>query len=469
MFRGLRLRMTFLYLLVAASFIGLMIAGTQRMVASYFQETTDLALRYRMAQEFRQLGLPLPPELDAAAESWSEQRGSAAQPTPIPPLLSGRGERDREEEADEGGVTTPLAGHESGEEAYDGDLAAIYTLSLDRAGNQQAISPAGASNLAPDTSAVSSALVNGHDLRTIESEGGTQVRLLTYSVDDGANRPALLQLGRPLSDQQRVLNQLKLAMGILGGGILLVMSGGGWWLAGRSIAPAEQAWARQQTFIANAGHELRTPLTLLRANAEVALRQTPQGDPRQTKLEDVLAESDHMAKLVDDLLLLSRLDSSAVAFEISEVDAREMLEDLRRQTDALAAKHAVSLTLDSCPHLNLRADAVRLRQVLLILIDNALAHTPAGGEIRLSCTVQVGKVRIRISDTGVGISPDDLAHVFERFYQVDPSGQSGSGLGLSIAKSLVSAMGGALTLTSARGEGTTAELTLPDGQPEASL
>jgi signal transduction histidine kinase len=467
-FKGLRLRMTFLYLLVAAGFTGLMIAGTHQMVARYFQETTDLALRYRMAQEFQQLGLSPPSELAAAAESWSEQRGSAAQPTAIQPTLTGRIEHDQEEEADEGSAIKPNAGHESGEEAYDGDLAAIYTLSLDRAGNPQASSMTSASNLTADTSAVASALVNGHDLRTIQLEGGTQVRLLTYSVDDGGNRPALLQLGRPLSDQQRVLNQLTLAMGILGVGILLVMSAGGWWLAGRSIAPTEEAWARQQTFIANAGHELRTPLTLLRANAEVALRQTPPGDPRQAKLEDVLAETDHMAKLVDDLLLLSRLDSGAVALEFSKVDARKMLEDLRRQTDALAAQHGVSFTIEGCPHVNLKADSVRLRQVLLILIDNALAHTPAGGEIRISCVVEMGKVRLRMSDTGIGISERDLAHVFERFYQVDHSGRSGSGLGLSIAKALVSAMGGDLTLTSARGEGTTAELTLPDGETEAS-
>ena len=463
MFKNLRLRLTFLYLLVAVLFTGLMMFGTHWLVARYFQTTTDLALRYRMAQEFSLLGLPLPTELDSAVESWAERRNTSVVPTPTSQQSVQEAEdQDGEHENEEAEHSLPIGieTYERGEEAYDADLASIYTLPLDQNGNLQTISVAGASAIPPDSAAVQNALIRGHDLRTIQLDSGSSIRLLTYSIQGDGDHPAFLQLGRPLNDQQRALNQLIIAMAGLGGAMLLILSIGSWALAGRSISPAEEAWSKQQTFIANAGHELRTPLTLIRANTEVVFRGTAETDPQRRKLEDILHETDHMGKLVADLLLLSRLDANTISLNVEPIEIERLLASLVSETEALAAEHGIAVHVDEA-HGTALADLTRLRQVLLILFDNALSHTPEGGQVRFSSSVAEAGVQIRVSDTGTGISQEHLAHVFERFYQVDREGQRGSGLGLAIAKSLVVLMQGGLELESSGGQGTTAILTLP--------
>ncbi|MEJ2012666.1 MAG: ATP-binding protein, partial [Anaerolineales bacterium] len=349
---------------------------------------------------------------------------------------------------------------ERAEEAYDGDLASIYTLPLDPGGSLQPASQSTASALTPDAAAVQSALLNGSDLRTVQLDSGASVRLLTYSMPADGENPAFLQLGRPLNDQQRVLRQLVVAMAGLGGVMLIILSFGGWALAGRSISPAEEAWDKQQTFIANAGHELRTPLTLIRANTETALRKPGAPGPVRAKLEDILRETDHMGRLVQDLLLLSRLDAGALKLEQRPVDVELLLTDLTREVEALAAERGIEVTLESSAG-SAFADETRLRQVLLILFDNALAHTPAGGQITFRSRHQDRHVLLEITDSGTGIRREHLERVFERFFQAEPRGSSGSGLGLSIAKSLAEAMDGELELYSREGEGTTARLTLP--------
>ncbi|MFN2148719.1 MAG: sensor histidine kinase [Anaerolineales bacterium] len=463
MFRGLRLRLTFLYLLVAALFTALMMLGTHWLVARYFQTTTDLALRYRMAQEFSLLGLSLPTELDSAVEAWTERQNTNIKPTQITQQPAAAHE-DSEQEHEESEHTLSPANedYERAEEAYDSNLASIYTLPLDQEGNLQAVSAPSASLIPPDAAAVQGALLHGDDLRTIELDSGTRIRLLTYSIRGEGDHPAFLQLGRLLNDQQRALNQLVIAMAGLGGGMLLVLSIGSWSLAGRSISPAEEAWSKQQAFIANAGHELRTPLTWIRANTEVLLRGTERLDPRRGKLEDILQETDHMGKLIADLLLLSRLDAHAVSLETVPVDTKQLLSDLAREMEALAAERKVTIHVDAVPGAAL-ADPTRLRQVLIILLDNALEHTPEGGQIRFSNALTPVQIQIQVRDTGSGIPPEHLAHVFERFYQAERNGRSGSGLGLAIAKSLVNVMNGELELRSAEGEGTTAVVTLPAG------
>ena len=141
MFRGLRLRLTLLYLLVALAFTALMMLGTHQLVARYFQATTDLALRYRMAQEFTLLGIPLPSELNLAVEMWSQRRASPP-PTQIlhqPVELEDEGE-EHESETNEHEQLAEAGLDEQGEEAYDGELASIYTLPLDDLGQLQAVS-----------------------------------------------------------------------------------------------------------------------------------------------------------------------------------------------------------------------------------------------------------------------------------------------------------------------------------------
>jgi signal transduction histidine kinase len=246
----------------------------------------------------------------------------------------------------------------------------------------------------------------------------------------------------------------------------VLMGAASWWLAGRSIRPAQQAWKHQQSFVANASHELRTPLTLLRASAEVALRGLPAGDTdNRGLLGDVLQECDHMSKLVADLLLLSRLDAGHMPMERTRIMLPQLFADVERQVGRLAEERGVRVTADGVSGAAW-GDPTRVRQVLLILIDNALRHTPPGGAIRLAARAGGRLAHITVADTGCGIAPEHLPHVFERFYRADRAGRddSGSGLGLSIVKALVEAQGGQITIESQVGQGTTVVVALPGAE-----
>jgi len=241
----------------------------------------------------------------------------------------------------------------------------------------------------------------------------------------------------------------------------VALTGASWWLAGRSLLPAEQAWEKQQVFVANASHELRAPLTLIRASAEVARRGLAEGDGSGELLGDILVEADHMSKLVDDLLLLSRLDAGRLKLERQQILMSDLLPEIARQVNRVAEERRISLQQGETGGSAL-ADPTRLRQVLLILLDNAMTHTPDGGLVRLGSRVEGRFVMLEVSDTGRGVPAEDLPRVFERFYRADKG--NGSGLGLAIAKSLVEAQNGQLRLESREGLGTKAIISLPSAE-----
>jgi signal transduction histidine kinase len=241
----------------------------------------------------------------------------------------------------------------------------------------------------------------------------------------------------------------------------LFVGGASWWVAGRSLAPARRAWDRQQAFVANASHELRTPLTLVRASAEVARRGLAENDRRYTQLGDILDECDHMSRLVDDLLLLSRLDANTLPLLRQPVAVAELLTGLQRQVGRVAEAQQVQLEAGPMAG-TLLGDPDRVRQVLLILLDNALQHTPVGGRIRMEADVRGRWVEVKVSDTGAGIAPEHLPHVFERFHRAAGKAEGrGAGLGLAIARALVTAQGGQIELASQVGRGTVALVRWP--------
>jgi signal transduction histidine kinase len=243
---------------------------------------------------------------------------------------------------------------------------------------------------------------------------------------------------------------------------VLLLSASSWWLAGRSLRPVQQSWERQQTFVANASHELRTPLTLMRASAEVALRGLPHQDAdRRELLGDVLHETDHMSKLVEELLLLSRLDAGRLNVDRQPIAVPDLLADVQRQIGRLADERGVRLCAGALSGVVL-ADPTHLRQVLLIVLDNALRHTPKGGQVQIESQARGRQIAIVVGDTGAGIAPAHLPHVFERFYRADSArGSNGSGLGLSIAKGLIEAQHGQIMIASEQGKGTQVTIMLP--------
>ncbi|HLC03406.1 MAG TPA: HAMP domain-containing sensor histidine kinase [Anaerolineales bacterium] len=198
---------------------------------------------------------------------------------------------------------------------------------------------------------------------------------------------------------------------------------------------------------------------MLRASAEVAERGLAENDDRRALLHDILTDADHMAKLVEDLLLLSRLDAGRLKLEQEPIQMGEVLPEIARQVSRVAEDKGIALELEQTAGVVL-ADPTRLRQVLLILLDNALTHTPEGGRIRLDSRMEEKQVSLSVGDTGMGVAPADLPHLFERFYRADID-QGGSGLGLAIARSLVEAQNGVLRLESLEGVGTKAMISLP--------
>lgn len=524
MFKGLRLQLTLLYLFSALTLIGLVGGGGYVIVARYFQDVTDLALQHKMAHEFHSLDAPLPSDLIPADRDWSIVRQDAAPlgRAPQPVLLSEaqvmrivqqmyghrkierikldnedgqlvydvyfadaseiyvdayRGEvltytsddaaaaiqqsRDRDDTAHGRPTALDTARTTVEIESYDAEIAAIFVLPLNAQG-QLLLDPGPyAFPLTPNMAAFQNAIANGSDLRTTIAPDGQQIRILTYKLtrDDG---PAALQLGRTLTDQEHVLRQLLLVVLVLSGVSIVLLGAGSWWLAGSALQPAQQAWERQQTFIANASHELRTPLTLIRASTEVALRSIDPDDSNQREvLGDVLVEADHMRRLVDDLLILSRLDSGSLQIERHPLDLRQFLDDIQRQVERMSTEQGIRVNLGQIAG-SVLADDDRLRQVLLILLDNAIRHTPAGGQITLSAAVHGATVQIEVADEGCGIPPEHLPHIFERFYRADAARgvSNNAGLGLPIAKGLIEAQRGKIRIASTLDRGTTITLTL---------
>jgi two-component system, OmpR family, sensor histidine kinase VicK len=223
--------------------------------------------------------------------------------------------------------------------------------------------------------------------------------------------------------------------------------------------------SRQKTdFLADVSHELRTPLTVLRGNAQVGLALGADGEQKQL-LEEVVEESRRMSRMVEDLLFLSRSDSSLPAMEPETVSAVPLLSEISGRAGMLAREKGGVLKTDLGAEGSLRADSSRLSQAVLILVDNALKYGPPGGTVTLRSSVnRRGELVISVEDEGPGIPKDDLPRIFERFYRVDKARSrrmGGTGLGLPIAKTIVEAHEGHVTAESRPGRGTRMSIHLP--------
>ena len=250
------------------------------------------------------------------------------------------------------------------------------------------------------------------------------------------------------------------------------------------LAELQEAYRRQQRFVADASHELRAPITSIRCNLDL-LAKAPDLAPGEATaaLTDARAESDRMGRLVNDLLTLARADSLAqesgvesngymrAQKHVERVDLDSLMLEVYRQYRALDERdldeektHRPRLILQDITPAQARGDADKLKQALVALLENALKYTPYEGTVTLSLTTQGGNALLSICDTGIGISPEDLPHIFERFYRADPArsrDRGGSGLGLAIVKSIVEEHGGTISVESTPGKGSTFRVKLP--------
>ena len=226
----------------------------------------------------------------------------------------------------------------------------------------------------------------------------------------------------------------------------------------------ERAVTGSKQFVADASHELRTPLTVMRGELEGLAQAPGLGGETREAVGSVLEEVDRLAEIVEGLLALSRLDSGEAPGEWTRFDLAELAADTADQMSLLALDKAVTLTSTSDGGVTVEGDRARLKQVVVNLLDNAIKYTPAQGRVELAVQAEGNEALLEVKDSGIGIPPEALAHVFQRFYRVDGARsreQGGAGLGLSIVQSICSAHGAAVEVMSEPGAGTTFRVRLP--------
>lgn len=293
---------------------------------------------------------------------------------------------------------------------------------------------------------------------SVTTEGGEDLRVRVQPVVG----QAYIVVARSIEPEKQALSRLILVLaagGILG---LALASGGGFLLSGRALRPIQSAMDAQRTFVADASHELRTPLSLIRANAEIMKREGA-GESAES-VDDIIKETDHLSYLVGQMLTLARADVRESPFLSEDVDLSRLAGDIVREAQVLAREKAITLTYEGEGGLHVAGDEQRLREVLLILLDNALKYSDEGGIVTVRLAAAGTGVRLAVADHGHGIPAADLPHVFDRFYRVDKARSremGGTGLGLAIARWIAQEHGGTIHLESTAGVGTTVTVELP--------
>jgi heavy metal sensor kinase len=332
------------------------------------------------------------------------------------------------------------------------------------------------------------------------------IRVLSAVVPAG-----VIQIGIPVDEFLEMLDGFTWTALIASPLLLIGASIGGYWMSRRALAPVEQiaqtaadiearnlakrlplsgsgdeldhlsatlngmfarlerAFRRITQFTADASHELRTPAAIIRTTAEVTRRKPRTAAEYEAALDRILVESVRTTALIEDLMLLARADSRVEDIAPEPVAMMELVREACGGAGALARAAGIQLSTNELQECTVHGDPAALRRTLLILLDNAIKYSKPGGsvEVRLdSPSDRRSTVVLQVRDNGIGIGPEDLPHIFERFYRAsrDRSRKvEGVGLGLSIAQSIAHQHGGELEIESTTGVGTTARLSLPAG------
>jgi len=310
-----------------------------------------------------------------------------------------------------------------------------------------------------------------------EGPDGARYRMATVRIERQGKFVCYSQVGILIRDRDRPLRQL--IFWLAGCGAVALLLGGlglnyviRQWAAPLAAAfnelldRLEAAHASQHRFVADASHELRTPLAALRAEIEIALRRERAPADYQRTLDSNRHELERLSSLVENLLALAALDSTKTQQEKSPVDLALVCRDVAEQLSPLAAAQNVRLQLELSENVTIPGDVFSLERAVRNLVENAIRHTPAGEQIVIRASVPSGEARIEVIDAGVGIAPEHLPRLFDRFYRVYTARtrtHGGAGLGLSIVKAIIKAHGGTVSVQSKLGVGSTFTLRLPAG------
>ncbi len=290
------------------------------------------------------------------------------------------------------------------------------------------------------------------------------------AIYQGDKVVAVFYIGKDISFYDQLVHQLLVTLvtlGILFLGIAFLLS---YFMSKRAMVPIRTSFNRQREFVADASHELRTPLSILHSSLDVL--EMEEGDYMSEFSRNVLFtmkdEVRRMTNLVGDLLTLARSDSGVPDLRYESFDLIPSAEQLVRSTQTLADSKNIRLHLHTPTAITVHGDHERLKQLLYILLDNAIKYTPNGGEVTLTLSEQTYDKQpalcIAVQDTGVGIPLGEQKHIFDRFYRVDKNRSrqmGGTGLGLAIAKWIVEAHHGTIQVSSTPGQGSTFTVLIP--------
>ena len=342
---------------------------------------------------------------------------------------------------------------------------------------------------------------------TVLSVDDQEVRLYSRTLMSADKPVAVIQVGESLARLHTLLHQLVAALLVVGGLVLAFCALGSYWLSGRSFAPMKRlaetarkiqagdlhqrvpvppvrdemqylaltlnamldsldaSFSRQRRFVADASHELRTPVAVIRNKAEVALLRSRSPHEYGAALQSIHAETERLSHLINDLLALARGDEGQARFEREAVRLDALVEAVVANAQGLAEEHGIHLVVHPLQPVRLLGDEARLIQVIMNLLDNAIRYTNPGGQVQIRLSATQGAAHLAVQDTGIGIAPEHLPHLFERFYRADPSrrrtGGSGTGLGLAIVDWIVCTHGGSVEVRSQVGQGSLFTVTLP--------
>ena len=318
----------------------------------------------------------------------------------------------------------------------------------------------------PNTDGLAAARAGGPDIRLATVER-TPVRIWSeMAVRDAI--PYVVQVVQDRTAEQRTLDVLLVVL--VGGGLLAVLVAAlvGALYARRALVPIREslgarraALERQREFAADASHELRTPLTVINSSVEYLQRnETKPVAEVGSALVDIADEVRHLTGLVDDLLLLARSDSGAVELERRPLDLGSVAAEAVSGISQLAARRDVRIEVDPEPA-PILGDELRLRQLVLILVDNAVRHSPDGATVRVQVRQADGAAWLRVEDQGPGVRPEDRAHVFDRFWKAPGTASGGAGLGLAIAAWIAERHAGSISVEGVQPSGARFIVRLP--------
>ncbi len=358
--------------------------------------------------------------------------------------------------------------------------------------------------------ALEAAFAGDATFESAKFRGESPIRLLSVPIRQGADLVNVVQVGTSLRPVEHVLRRLLAVFALAVPLMLGVALVGGWFLAGRALKPVEAVTVAAQRiaagdlsqrlaappspdeigrlvatfndmiarldasfqqvrrFSADASHELRTPLTVMKGETDLALRRPRAAEDYRLVLESNLEEIDRMSQIIDDLLFLARADLGEVKLAAVPVRLDALVEDIRSHAAVLGQDRHVHVAATTSEPVTVQGDELRLRELILNLVENAIKYSHEGGTVEMALTRRDGEARLSVKDAGIGIAPEDQGRIFERFYRTDAArthAKQGTGLGLAICQWIAAIHQGRIELESRLNEGSQFTVILPLSTP----